>query len=123
FYRLVDSTVAGADKQKHMMLGIAQAVGDTRRELKQEPKADPELLQAFTERHNLLLLSANLADPNQTLARIAPTLAKLPDDIGARTAFAIANQYVRQGQWILARETFLLMVDRYPAHPLAVDAY
>ncbi len=123
FYRLVDSTLAGADKQKHMMLGIAQAVGDTRRELKQEPKADPELLQAFSERHNLLLLSANLADPNQTLARIAPTLAKLPDDIGARTAFAIANQYVRQGQWILARETFLLMVDRYPAHPLAVDAY
>jgi hypothetical protein len=70
-----------------------------------------------------LRLSENLADPNQTLSQINPTLDKLPDDVGARTAFAVANQYVRKGQWLLARETFLLMVDRYPNHPLAVEAY
>src|SRR5262249_34180445 len=59
----------------------------------------------------------------RTLAQVAPTLAKLPDDQGAAAAFAIANQYVRKGQWTLAREAFLLMVDRYPSHPLSADAY
>src|SRR5205085_6487910 len=54
---------------------------------------------------------------------IVPALAKLPDDAGARTAFAIGNLYVSKGQWNLARETFLLMVDRYPSHPLSIDAY
>ena len=50
-------------------------------------------------------------------------LADMPDDQAARAAFAVASQYARIGQWDLARETFLLMVDRYPAHPLAADAY
>src|SRR5205807_4620596 len=111
YYRLIHSTLEGAGQQKHMLLGMVHTVGDTRREIKGEPKADPELLKALTERHNLMQLSQNLADPNQTLAHIAPALAKLPDDIGARTAFAIANQYVHKGQWNLARETFLLMVE------------
>src|SRR5207249_3705422 len=110
-------------KHGHMMLGMAQAVGETRRDLPREEKQDPELAKVQGERQKLLLLSENLADPNQTLAHLAPTLAKLPDDIGARTTFTIANQYVRKGQWNLARETFLLLVDRYPTHPLAVDAY
>jgi len=35
----------------------------------------------------------------------------------------VATQYARQGQWPLAREAFLLMVDRYPAHALSADAY
>ena len=123
FYRLVHSTIDGADKQQHMMLGMAQAVGETRRAVEAEAKENPELRQALLQRHNLLLLSDNLDEGNKTLSLIAPTLTKLPDDIGARTAFAIANQYVRKGQWILAREAFLLMVDRYPSHPLSVDAY
>ncbi|HWY87247.1 MAG TPA: hypothetical protein VNX28_11010, partial [Gemmataceae bacterium] len=123
FYRLVESTLEGADKQDHMMLGMAQAVGDSRREIGKEENAEPALLKALTERQLLVQLSQNLADPNQTLAHIGPVLAKLPDDMGARTAFTIANQYVRKGQWQLARETFLLMVDRYPQHPLAIDAY
>jgi photosystem II stability/assembly factor-like uncharacterized protein/TolA-binding protein len=123
FYRLVYSTLAGADKQHDIMLGMAQAVGETRRAVTKEEKDDPELHQAQAERQKLILLAENLADPNRTLSQIAPTLAKLPDDAGARTAFAVANQYVRKGQWALARETFLLMADRYPSHPLTVDAY
>lgn len=123
FYRLVQSTLHGADKQDDMMFGMAQAVGDTRRQVSTADHIDPEMTKALGERNRLLLFAENLADPNQTLAHVAPTLAKLPDEIGARTAFAIANQYVRTGQWVLARETFLLMVDRYPSHPLAVEAY
>src|SRR5262249_61202914 len=64
-----------------------------------------------------------LADPGKLLAQIAPALRGLSDDQGAAAAFAVANQFARRGEWGLAREALLLMVDRYPAHPLAVDAY
>src|SRR5262249_40541529 len=50
-------------------------------------------------------------------------LNALPDGQRAAAAFQLANQYVRLGQWSLAREIFLLLVDRYPAHPLSADAY
>ncbi len=123
YYRLVNSTVDGADKQNHMMQGLALADGDCRREVKNEAKAAPQMLKALEEGRLLKILAQNLDDPKQTLAHISPTLAKMPDDMGARTAFAIANQYVANGQWLLARETFLLMVDHYPNHPLTVDAY
>lgn len=123
FYRLVQSSVAGADKQQDMMLGMAMAVGDTRRLGVKEEKLDPELKRALDQGQHLRLMAEKLDDPNRTLGLIAPALAKLPDDVGARTAFAVANQYVRKGEWILAREAFLLMVDRYPSHPLSVDAY
>src|SRR5262249_2710505 len=63
-----------------------------------------------------------LADPNGLLAQVGPTLKTMPDDVAARAAFRIASHYARLGQWQLAREVYLLLVNRYPAHPLAVDA-
>ena len=47
----------------------------------------------------------------------------MPDEQGSAAAFAIASHFARNGQWTLAREGYLLMVDRYPAHPRAADAY
>jgi hypothetical protein len=47
----------------------------------------------------------------------------MPDDQAAAAAFALASHYSRQGQWTMAREVFLLMADRYPAHPRTADAY
>ncbi len=57
YYRLVYSALAGADKQTHMMHGMAMAVRDTRREVGQEPVADAELVKALSQRHNLLQLA------------------------------------------------------------------
>ncbi|MCI0642152.1 MAG: YCF48-related protein [Gemmataceae bacterium] len=122
-YRLLYSAVEGADNQKHLMHGIAMAVGDTRRHIDAEQNDNPEIRKQILARRNLLVLAENLTDPSQTLAQIAPALAGLSDDQGAKAAFAIGNQYARKGQWLMAREAFLLMVDRYPAHPLAADAY
>jgi hypothetical protein len=64
-----------------------------------------------------------LSDSGALLAQIGPILAKLSPEQGGSAAFAIANRYAQAGQWHLAREAFLLMVDRYPTHPLAADAY
>ena len=75
-------------------------------------------MQAFVETP-----AGGLTDPDKMLAQLGPMLATLPDDQAAAAAFAVANQYARLGQWTLAREAFLLMVDRYPAHPASADAY
>jgi photosystem II stability/assembly factor-like uncharacterized protein len=64
-----------------------------------------------------------LSSPDRLLAQLGPLLSELPDDQAAPAAFAAATHYVRMGQWELAREAFLLMADRYPAHPLTADAY
>src|SRR5205807_9826632 len=64
-----------------------------------------------------------LNDPNKLLAELGPRLAAMPENQAAPTVFAVANQYARLGHWTLAREVFLLMVDRYPEHPLTADAY
>jgi len=123
FYRLVNQDGAG-DKQGHLMAGVALAPGgEARRRLPADADSGPEALKAYRARRNLETLAANLSDPGKTLGQIGPLLAGLPEDQGAAAALSIANLYARQGQWSLARETFLLMVDRYPAHPLSAEAY
>src|SRR5262249_20264932 len=67
--------------------------------------------------------SSLIGDPNRMLAQMSPMLAALPDNQAAEAAFAVANQYVRIGQWNAAREVFLLMADRYPTPPLTTDSY
>jgi len=57
------------------------------------------------------------------LTQLVPLLQSLPDDDAARAAFQVAWAYVRMGEWDLARETFLAMVDRAPFHPLSLEAY
>src|SRR5439155_14783670 len=128
FYRLLDSKLAGAAKHTDLMEGLTLAPnGVARRRLAPVPDADPEITKAIQARRNLQVLSetpaGGLTDPSKLLAQIGPMLANMPDDQAAPAAFAVASQYARQGQWSLAREAFFLMVDRYPAHPLAADAY
>ena len=47
----------------------------------------------------------------------------LPSDQAASALSSIANYYVRLGQWPLAREVFLVLVERFPEHPLTADAF
>jgi photosystem II stability/assembly factor-like uncharacterized protein/tetratricopeptide (TPR) repeat protein len=129
-YRLLESSLEGAANQERLMEGVALAPGgEARRKLPQIREPDAQAQKAFHARRNLETLALNLAhpgkgtDPAKTLAQIGPLLSSLPDDQGAAAAIGLANLYARQGQWDLARETFLLMVDHYPAHPLSAEAY
>ncbi len=111
-----------------LMQGVDLAPGGlARRMLDESPEMPEELLKAIRQRTNLKALSETppsaLTDPNRLLAQVGPLLAEMPDDQAAPAAFAVANQYARLGQWALAREAFLLLVDRYPTHPLAMDGY
>ncbi len=71
----------------------------------------------------VVALSENLDDANRTMALVTQMLDKLPDENVAVSAHAIAGQYAERGQWFLAQEVYLYLVDRCPAHPLSADAY
>jgi photosystem II stability/assembly factor-like uncharacterized protein len=121
FFRLLESTIAGATQQPRFMDGLA--VGDEARRRLPDKELTADAKQAIRTRRHMENLAENIDDPNRTLAHVLPAVARLPEDQGAAAAFAIASQYARRGQWLLAREAFLFMVDRYPAHPLSADAY
>lgn len=127
-YRYVSGGLANAASHRHMMEGLNLAQGGTaRRKLGPLPERDPDFDKAQKARRNLDTLTqsplAGLAKPDQILAQLAPQLDSLPPEMGASAAFNIATRFAQSGQWELAREAFLLMVDRYPAHPLSANAY
>ncbi|HWG43969.1 MAG TPA: YCF48-related protein [Gemmataceae bacterium] len=118
----------GAAGHRDLMQGVDLAPGGlARRMLGEAVELPAELLKAIHQRTNLKALSETpasaLTDPNRLLGQMGPMLAEMPDDQAAPAAYAIANQYARMGQWSMAREAFLLLIDRYPAHPLAMEGY
>lgn len=108
----------------NLMEGVALAHGgDARRRLIETKELAADIQKAFRTRRTLEAVAANPKDAAKSLSQIGSMLAALPEDQGAAAAFALAHQYARLGQWPLARETFLMMVDHYPTHPLSVGAY
>lgn len=128
YFRLFEARMEGAAGHRDLMQGVALApAGTARRAQVEVAEAAPDIEKAIRSRRNLQTLAETpagaLTDPDKLLAQIGPSLALLPDDQAAAAAFTVANQFARIGQWTLAREAFLLMVDRFPAHPLSADAY
>jgi photosystem II stability/assembly factor-like uncharacterized protein/tetratricopeptide (TPR) repeat protein len=130
-YRLLASAMPGADGHGDLMAGTALATGGAARRapwlLDFDSDRTAEAEKGLRDRKMLQTLSkpdwGKLSDSGALLAQIGPLLNHLPAEQGGSAAFAIASKYAQAGQWHLAREAFLLMVDRYPKHPLAADAY
>jgi hypothetical protein len=126
YFDLVENRLEKVGPGDSLMSGIVLASdGTARRKLPPvEPPSDA-VRHAMRQRRDLQALAEmpeGFGDPNKLLAQVGPALKDLPDDQGAPAAFAVANQYARRGQWAMAKELFMLMVDRYPAHPLSADA-
>jgi len=118
----------GAEQHKDLMQGVSLAPGGlARRQLAGPNKPSDELLKAVHQRATLKALSeaplSGLNEPDRLLSRLGPMLADMPDDQAVCAAYAVASQFARAGQWQLAREAFLLITERYPTHPLTVEAY
>jgi photosystem II stability/assembly factor-like uncharacterized protein len=125
---LLASHLDGAEHHRGLMEGIPPCVvGDARRNPAPVEDITPETLHQIRLQANLQEITKapikGLTDPNRLLAALGPMLAELPDSQGAMAIHAVASHFVRQGQWFLAREAYLQMVGRYPAHPLTADAY
>jgi len=127
-FRLLAAHVKDAARHRHLMQGIDLPPGGlARRPVGDAQEIPEELVKAIRQCSTLRTLAETpasaLNDPNRLLSNIGPMLADMPDDMAASTAFAVANRYVRMGQWSMAREIFLLLIERYPVHPLAMESY
>lgn len=127
FYRLLAARLDGANGHQDLMQGINLAEGGTaRRELIALTEPNEDVLRGLRVRRNLESLvelpDSVLTDSGRVLAQLRPLLAAMPEEQAAQTTFAVAGQFAHHGQWQLAKETYRLVIDRYPAHPLAVGA-
>ncbi len=121
----------GADKHAGLMEGIVLAHGGEARRPVNTVALDPEMMElrkkAAQSRRRLEGL-ATVADPefagaDKILSLIGVELATMPDDTAARTAFAVATRFARDGKWAEAREVYGLLAAKYPGHPLSIEAY
>jgi photosystem II stability/assembly factor-like uncharacterized protein len=112
-----------ATVERHWLEGIDSKVGETRRNMKLDGKTDAKLHDVLRQRRSAIALAETLDDPAKSLTLLPAMLDKLPDDHATEAAFAIASRFAERGQWYLAQETYLYMVDRSPAHPLSAEAY
>ena len=127
-FRLLADHVEGANLHKDLMEGLnVPPDGGARRALGDAPELSAEVEKAIKQRATLRALSEGppnaLNDPNKLLAQIGVMTRDMPPDLAAAAIHGAAAQYARAGQWELARETYLLLADRCPAHPLTIDAY
>src|SRR5262249_46167809 len=130
--QLREARLADAGKHQSLMEGIELAQGGTAR--RALPTMTATQLAAVDERkkgaqtkRNVEALTTNrfreLGGPDRVMGQYNALLKSLPVDQGATAAYSVASNFAKGGQWHLARETFISMVDRYPSHPLALEAY
>lgn len=116
----------GTEEHTKLMQGIDLVPGGEARRNLPETSLTNDQLRNIRSRLQLRAFSDNpsgLVKPEHLLANIGPMLVDIPDEQAGRILHSVAMQYSRIGQWALAREAFVLMIDRYPAHPLSVEAY
>src|SRR5205823_7359934 len=111
YYRLLATTLKDASAGRSLLDGITPtASGVCRRELEPLDEPNEKLLAALKAQRHVQNLAKNpdnkMVSGDQLMGQLGLMLGKLPDDRGARAALAIANEFVRQGQWVLAREAF-----------------
>ena len=123
FYQALMPRPEKGAAERHFFDGLEQKIGESKRDVKLDGKTDAEWAHAAHAAAQRDGLAENLEDPAKVLALLPITLDKLPDDHGAQTAFAIASGFAERGQWYLAQEVYLYMVDRYPADPLSAAAH
>ncbi len=127
---LVAHRVQGAEAHANLMEGVSLAPGGTARRkiaMTYDPTAAAEKQKAVQSRRNLEALANfgdnELAGADKLMGSLAAELKKMPDDVAARTAFAVGNRLARDGKWVEAREVFGILTANYPGHPLSIEAF
>jgi len=130
-YRLVATRLKDAEGQTKIFEGIPLAPGGAaRRELpalaeQDEPKRTA-LKIAHEKKRNVQAVVAGkvggLASAEQALSAIGEALNDLPPMDAGNALFTAASSYANTGQWSMAREAFVLLLNKYPGHPLGLEA-
>jgi photosystem II stability/assembly factor-like uncharacterized protein len=122
------SRVPENQQSRDLMGSLALAPGgEARRELANTTAENLEMLQhmALKLRNTQAILEQaehNPAAETKLLAQSSEMIRGLDDDNAGRILYHLADRYYRTGRWSMAAETFTLLADRYPRHPLARPA-
>jgi photosystem II stability/assembly factor-like uncharacterized protein len=130
-FKLIAHRLEGSEKHTGLMGGVALAHGGAARRPEAASTLDPtaaaERQRAAQARRHLEGLAAvtdrEVGGADKVMAALGAQLKTMPDDVAARTAFAVGTRFARAGQWAEAREVFGLLTEKYPGHPLAVEAF
>ena len=107
----------------HLLEGLALATGEARRELPPITVADADMKKVRSLSNFVLLAEKLDNNVDQMLAQLGPMLDSVPEEQGAAAALDVAEHFVRKGQWLLAREAYLLLVQKYPTLPQSAQAF
>ncbi|MGA2060196.1 MAG: YCF48-related protein [Thermoguttaceae bacterium] len=117
-----------SQQSRDLMAGLALAPGgEARRDLSQAPLENIDALQrmALKQRNAQAILDQALRNPGEDanlLAQSGELIRGLDDNTAARIIYRIADQYHRTGRWPLAAQSYAMLAERYPQHPLARQA-
>jgi photosystem II stability/assembly factor-like uncharacterized protein len=100
---------------------------EARRDLSQAPLENIDALQrmALKQRNAQAILEQtqlNSGAETNFLAKGGELIRGMDDNTAARMLFRIADQYHRTGRWPMAAQTYTMLAERYPQHPLARQA-
>ena len=127
-FRLLWSDVPDELAQRGIFGGILlQPGGEARRELSLPVQQTIDTLRRQTQlKRNLQQMLTASDDDRQAggqwLAQAASMTRGLDGPLAGRVLYQLARRYHRHGRWEMAAETFALLVERHPDHPLAEAA-
>jgi photosystem II stability/assembly factor-like uncharacterized protein len=130
-YRLLASRIDNAEGHKWLMQGLTLGQGGEARRAAapHDPERDArwaQIEQAARQRRDFQgIVRQSLKDSplaRQMLSTFERSVAGLTEEQAGDSAFAMGSYYASSGQWLMAKEVFLFLVDRYPAHRLTPEA-
>ncbi|MER3441538.1 MAG: hypothetical protein C4296_09220 [Gemmataceae bacterium] len=127
-FRLLDARLPDAATHTALMQGVAsQPGGQNRREASDTSRAAqlPDRHREDNSCDQWLEMQRPVHTDREGQALLDETRKRLhkDKDADARAAWLLAQMHLQAGEWLMARELFLLLVDRFPEHPLAPEAY
>ncbi|MFM8272321.1 MAG: sugar-binding protein [Gemmata sp.] len=129
-FALIAHRLQGAEAHANLMDGITLAPGGTARRaltMTYDATAAAEKQKAVLARRNVEALASfgagEFAGADKLMASLNSELKKMPDDVAARTAFAVGTRLARDGKWVEAREVFGVLTLNYPGHPLSIEGF
>jgi photosystem II stability/assembly factor-like uncharacterized protein len=113
---------------RDLMAGIVLTPGgDARRDLAPATMAnvDAQERMALKQRNALAILEQaqrNSPAESNVLLQSGELIRDLDENTAARILYRIADQYHRSGRWPLAAQSYAMLAERYPRHPLSRQA-
>jgi photosystem II stability/assembly factor-like uncharacterized protein/TolA-binding protein len=127
-FRLLGGTAGQEQERREFFGGIVLPPGClARRQLPQAPPGDFDQSQRIAQkrRHVQAILDhaeRTVASVEQLLAQVDDLTRDLDDNSRGQILYQLGDRYFHGGRWALAADTFQVLTERYPQHPLAAPA-